>query len=89
MNGTRPDIAYAVTRLSQFSSNPGDVHWHALKHLGRYLKGTENYCITYRAGPQSTTPSLLGYCDSDWAENVDNRRSVTGYVFLLCQTAVS
>ena len=40
MNGTRPDIAYAVTRLSQFSSNPGVVHWQALKHLGRYLKGT-------------------------------------------------
>ena len=89
MNGTRPDIAYAVTKLSQFSSNPGVIHWQALKHLGRYLKGTQDYCITYRAVAQSSMPPLLGYCDSDWAENVDHRRSVTGYAFLLCHGAVS
>jgi hypothetical protein len=60
-----------------------------LKHLCRYLESTKNYCITYRAGPPYSTPSLLGFCDSNWAENVDDRRSVIGYAFLLYQAAVS
>ena len=37
---TRPDIAYAVGVLARFNSNPGIVHWKAVKHLFRYLKGT-------------------------------------------------
>ena len=40
MLGTRPDIAYAITSLSQFSNNPGYVHWIALKRVLRYLRGT-------------------------------------------------
>ena len=35
------------------------------------------------------TPSLVGYCDADWGSNVDDRRSITGYVFLLSGGAVS
>ena len=37
---TRPDIAYTVSKLACFNSNPGKVHWTAVKHLFRYLKGT-------------------------------------------------
>jgi Reverse transcriptase (RNA-dependent DNA polymerase) len=37
--GTCPDIAYSVTKLAQFNSNPGLAHWKAVKHLFRYLKG--------------------------------------------------
>ena len=44
---TRPDIAYTVGCLARFNSNPGIAHWHAVKHLLRYLKGTANYSITY------------------------------------------
>ncbi len=42
---TRPDIAYAVGVLAQFSTNPGIAHWKAVIHLFRYLKGTLNYDI--------------------------------------------
>jgi hypothetical protein len=44
---TRPDIAYTVGCLARFNSNPGIVHWHAVKHLLHYLKGTADYSITY------------------------------------------
>jgi hypothetical protein len=44
---TRPDIAYAVGVLARFNSNPGVVHWKAVKHLFRYLKGTLDYKLTY------------------------------------------
>jgi Reverse transcriptase (RNA-dependent DNA polymerase)/gag-polypeptide of LTR copia-type/GAG-pre-integrase domain/Integrase core domain len=86
MQGTRPDIAFAVNKLSQYSSNPGPNHWMALKTLIRYLSGTQNYKLTYNAKGDST---LFGYCDSDYASCVDSRRSVTGYVFFLCGGAIS
>jgi hypothetical protein len=89
MLGTRPDIAFAITTLSQFSSNPGPKHWMAIKRLLRYLRGTLNYSLTYGNIGNHMTPSLVGYCDADWGSNVDDRRSITGYVFLLSGGAVS
>ena len=96
MLGTRPDIAFAVTALSQFNSNPGPSHWLAVKHVLRYLRGTTDYQLTYGAWGGPVTPAvharplnLHGFCDSDWASNPDDRRSVTGYVFMLGRGAVS
>src|SRR6201996_6441500 len=90
MLGTRPDIAFAVTILSQFSSNPGKSHWTAVKRVLRYLKGSINYKLAYGgSNSRQTDPELIGYCDADWASNVDDRRSVTGYVFMLAGGAIS
>ena len=90
MLGTRPDIAFAVTALSQFNSNPGQAHWTAVKHVMRYLRGTVDYKLTYGStGNAVVSPIVLGYSDSDWGSNADDRRSVTGYVFLLGGGAVS
>ena len=47
MLGTRPDLAFAVASLSQFSSNPGQTHWDAFKHVLRYMRGTQDYRLTY------------------------------------------
>ena len=86
---TRPDIAFAVGTLSQFASNPGELHKKALQRVLRYLRGTIHHRITYRGeGPVNSQPELLGYCDSDWGQRKD-RRSITGYVFLLCGGAIS
>jgi Reverse transcriptase (RNA-dependent DNA polymerase) len=96
MLGTRPDIAYAVTILSQFSSNPGRRHWEAVKRLLRYLCGTMDFRLQYGAAERPANSgsideplSVWGYCDSDWASNVDDRRSITGYTFLAAGAAVS
>ena len=88
MMGTRPDLAFAVAALSQFSSNPGQPHWDTIKHVLRYLRGTAGYKLTYGGRPGA---SLLfdGYCDSHWGSNIDDRRSITGYVFMLGGGAVS
>ena len=88
MLGTRPDITFAITALSQFNSNPGEVHWKALKRLIRYLLGTVNYSLTYGSNNQNQL-SMMGYCDADWGSNQDDRRSVTGYVYILNGGAVS
>ena len=98
MVGTRPDIAFAVTALSQFCSNPGRKHWQAVKHLLQYLKQTSHFTITYGAtgstfptnsGDSGTGFRVFGYCDSDWGSNADDRRSITGYIFLAAGGAIS
>lgn len=85
MTGTRPDIAYAVGKVAQFMANPGPNHWTAAKHIFRYLRGTAERGITYRASGQA----LAGYSDSDYAGDLDRRRSTSGYVFLLAGGAVA
>ncbi|KAL7284387.1 hypothetical protein ACG7TL_001677 [Trametes sanguinea] len=82
--GTRPDIAHAVQQLSQYSSNPAPVHLTAAKRVLRYLKGTRNLGITYHRNQDNTqTPEPIGYSDADWGNDLDDRRSISGQVFLL------
>src|SRR5437762_952041 len=61
--GTRIDIAFAVNRLSQYLSEPREVHMQAAKHILRYLAGTTNLGIIYRAG----TGDLVIYTDAAYA----------------------
>ena len=82
---TRPDICFAVNMLSRFSSNPGMPHWTAVKRVMRYLKGTLDKCLVYNG----SSSEIVGYCDADWASDVDSRRSTTGYVFLHQGAAIS
>jgi hypothetical protein len=86
---TRPDIAFAVTTLSQFASNPLPAHAQALKRVLRYMQGSVDQGITYTGtGSVDSEPQLTGYSDADWAQSHD-RRSVTGYTFILCGGAIS
>ena len=81
MPGTRPDICYAVTKLSQHMSKPTKAHLSMAKHVLRYLKGTLDYGLEFQ---KSADPlKLIGYCDSDWGGSED-RRSISGYGFELC-----
>ena len=57
---TRPDIAYAVAKLSQFASNPNDIHLKALKHLFRYIKGTLHYGLHYSKSNVPNIGSRMG-----------------------------
>ena len=60
MTSTRPDIAFAVGKLSRFTSNPSANHWRALRRILRYLKGTMAYGISYVGSPSV----LEGYSDA-------------------------
>jgi len=86
MLGTRPDIAYAVSVVSQFMHDPRPVHWKAVKRILRYLKGTQHYSLTYGVGQPS---HFHGYTDSNWANDKGDRRSVCGYVFFLHGGAIN
>jgi hypothetical protein len=73
----RPDISFAVSKLSRFMSNPGIDHWHALERVMRYLYGTMSYVIHYSGHPAV----LKGYSDANWISGVDNIKATSGYVF--------
>jgi hypothetical protein len=81
----RPDISFAVSKLSRFVSNLGDDHWRALERVMCYLKGTPNYGIHYSRNPKV----LEGYSDSNWISNADEIKAMSGYVFTLGGGAVS
>jgi hypothetical protein len=83
---TRPDISYSVSVLSQFMAKPHESHWNAAKAVLRYLKGTLDYGIKYT---DASDVELTGYSDSDWAGNMDDRRSTTGYAFSIGSRVVS
>ena len=77
---TRPDIAFAVSKLAQFNSNPTAIHLKAALHVLHYLKGTRNLCIVYKRQEQKVI--IVGYSDSDWASDPNDRKSCTGYIFM-------
>lgn len=82
--GTRPDIAFAVSTLSQFLENPGEVHWEAARRILRYLKGTKDWRLTFG----TNRCDLVGYTDADGASQ-EHRRAISGYAFLVDGGAVS
>jgi hypothetical protein len=92
-NCTRPDIANAVNQAAKFCSAPTLVHLHAVKKILRYLSGTKQRGITYcgRAGAQlpSTEVIIEAYSDADWAGDLTDRKSTTGWLMKLAGGAVS
>ncbi|KAM8718264.1 hypothetical protein ACLKA7_000966 [Drosophila subpalustris] len=82
---TRPDIAYAVSFLSQFNANYNGEHWKAAKRILRYLNGTRELGLLY----VQTGDDLYGVVDADWGGNISDRRSYTGQAFILAGAAIS
>ncbi|XP_047321990.1 secreted RxLR effector protein 161-like [Impatiens glandulifera] len=87
MISTRPDIAYTDSFLSRFMSNFSMPHWNALKWLLRYLKTTIDVGLTFSKFSLGTR--LVGYVDSNYANDRNNRKSTTSYVFILCGSCIS
>jgi hypothetical protein len=86
---SRPDITFSVSKLSKYNANPTTMHLKAALHVLRYLKETRNYCIIYYRSSSVPIIDILGYSDADWASDEDDRKSYTGYVFLIYGSAVS
>ncbi len=85
MVGTRPDLAFAVSTVSQFMAKAGPPHWMAVKRIMRYLKGT----LDLKLSLGGNDIALRGFCDADWAGDTNDRRSTTGYVFLVGDGVIS
>ncbi|KAG3044193.1 hypothetical protein PC122_g24908 [Phytophthora cactorum] len=86
MTATRPDIAYAVGYVSRFMENPQEEHWVAVKRIFRYLQGTKTHGICFKPGDNI---DFRGYSDADWAGDLADRKSTSGYTFMLMGAPVS
>ena len=82
---THADTCYVVGLASRFQSNLGIKHWTTMKRILRYLKGTTDYVLFY----QGRDFVLIGYADADWTGDLDQRKSTSGYVFLLNDCSIS
>ena len=91
MTQSRPDIAFAVSKLSQYVSRPTKTHWEALKQVLRYLSGTKDIGITYgQSGKDSASIlTLTGWTDASYNSDINNSKSTGGWLFLLNGPAVS
>ena len=86
MLGTCPDIAYAVIKLSQFSTNPSKDYFKWAKYICCYLISIKDYSMVFDGTPKE---GLIAYSDSDWAADLFNCCSITGYFFKLAGFTVS
>nr|GFD17237.1 zinc finger, CCHC-type [Tanacetum cinerariifolium] len=74
MINTRPDIAFAVRKLSRYTSNSSALHWQALGRVFYYLKGTMDYGLTYSGYPYV----IEGYFDASLINNMEDHSSTSG-----------
>jgi len=81
---TCPDITFAISILSQFLENPGEVHWEAIKRVFHYLAGTKTHALTYR----NECHDLIGFTDADGASQ-EHCHAISGFAFLINGATVS
>lgn len=86
MVGSRPDIAHAVGVVSRFMGNPSRAHWEAVKWILRYIHGTTSFGLWFKKGQEFIAQ---GFSDADYGNDLDRRRSVTGYLFQVGTNTIS
>jgi hypothetical protein len=77
---TRPDLSFVVDLVARYMQTPHESHWKASKRILRYVRGTVQFGIHYNSGG---TPLFVGFTNLDWADDPDDQKSTSGYVFSL------
>ncbi|KAI3503229.1 hypothetical protein L1887_31668 [Cichorium endivia] len=80
-----PDLAFAIIRLSRYTSNPSVEHWKSITRVLRYLRYTRTYGLHYTRYPEV----IEGYSDANWTSDVSDSKSTSGFLFTLGGRAVS
>ncbi|XP_070026089.1 secreted RxLR effector protein 161-like [Nicotiana sylvestris] len=85
MNCTLLDIACAISKLSRYTSNPGQSHWMSMKRVLGYLEYTHGFALHY----SKYHAMIEGYCDANWITDLADSESTSGYVFTIGGGSVS
>lgn len=86
LNATRPGVMFVIDLVNMFMYKPTTEHLAAAKRILRYIKGTYESRIMYI---REKVQGLIAYCDSDYAGDLDDRKSTGGFVFVLSVGVVS
>jgi hypothetical protein len=85
---SRPDICLVLFKLSQYINDPGEYHACAVKHIFRYLGSNSEFRIRYGLSSDGKN-FVIGYSNSNYADDVDTRRSILRFTFLFEGDAIS
>jgi hypothetical protein len=85
---TCPDIVFEVGYVSRFLENPREDHMTAVKHIVRYVAGTKTWGLWFSKRREGAV-SLTGFSDSDYAGDVDKKKSTTWVIFFLADSPVT
>lgn len=83
---TRPDLSYAVNLVARFMQHPSNIHIGAARRILKYVAFSDDMGIWYEKCGETT---LMGYSDSDWANCVDDRKSLSTYLSFFGNGAIS
>ncbi|XP_050909799.1 secreted RxLR effector protein 161-like [Lathyrus oleraceus] len=83
LTSTRPDILYFIGVVSRYMEALTTTHFKATKRFLRYIKGTINFGLHYYS---SNNYEIVGYSDSDWSEDLDDKKSTTDFVLFMEDT---
>ncbi|KAE8666712.1 Ubiquitin carboxyl-terminal hydrolase family protein [Hibiscus syriacus] len=86
LTSTRPDLMYSVSLISRYVESPTEMHWQTTKRILRYVRGTVDLGILYK---KQGNKELMAYTDSDYARDIDDRKSTSRYVFKLSSGVVA
>jgi hypothetical protein len=86
MVGTRPDIAFDVSRMAKYVESPTILQWKAVKHIMRYFRHTSDYGLEFGG---SGNVDFKCFCDSDWGGDTATRELTSGYIFCMAGGAIS
>ena len=84
---SRPDLAFSLNVVSRFLNKHDESHWQALRRILKYLIRSIDDRILYQA--RKSDFCLSGFSDSDFAGDMETRRSTSGFVFCLASGAVT
>jgi len=85
---TRPDLSHAMSVVSRYMHNPGKDHWEAVKWIFLYMKSTVNKGLVFDIN-KATTYDVISFVDSNYAGDLDRKRSISEYIFTMCAGAIS
>ena len=77
---TRLDIAFVISLLGRYLSDPGQSHWKVAKKVLRYLQGTKDLMLTYR---RTNTLEVVGFSDSNYTAYIDDKKSTFSYIIMM------
>ena len=86
LTATRPDLMYSICLISRYMKRSTEIHLQAAKRILRYLKGTTELGIAYKRGGEE---EFMGFVNNDYAGDIDDRKSTSGYIFMLGTGPVS